>query len=55
MDLLRSSHGRLGTIAKDPVSERIPIYFSQGDLLYPTEHFQPRMSQGTFRIGLEAM
>jgi HAD superfamily hydrolase (TIGR01456 family) len=55
MDLLRSENGRLGTIAKDPVSQRIPIYFSQGDLLCPTEHPIPRMSQGTFRLGFEAM
>ncbi|KAK4184819.1 Cat eye syndrome critical region protein 5 [Podospora australis] len=55
MDLLRSENGRLGTVAKDPVSQRIPIYFSQGDLLCPTEHPVPRMSQGAFRIGLEAM
>ncbi len=55
MDLLRSENGRLGTIASDPVSQRIPIYFSQGDLLCPTEHPIPRMSQGAFRIGLEAM
>jgi HAD superfamily hydrolase (TIGR01456 family) len=55
MDLLRSEDGRLGTMAKDPVSQRIPIYFSQGDMLCPTEHPFPRMSQGTFRIGLEAM
>jgi HAD superfamily hydrolase (TIGR01456 family) len=55
MDLLRSENGRLGTMAKDPVSQRIPIYFSQGDALCPTEHPIPRMSQGTFRIGLEAM
>jgi len=55
IDLLRSENGRLGTVAKDPVSQRIPIYFSQGDLLCPTEHPIPRMSQGAFRIGLEAM
>lgn len=55
MDLLRSEDGRLGTLAKDPVSQRIPIYFSQGDMLCPTEHPLPRMSQGAFRIGLEAM
>ncbi|CAI6340272.1 unnamed protein product [Periconia digitata] len=55
MDLLRSENGRLGTMAKDPVAQRIPIYFSQGDALCPTEHPFPRMSQGTFRIGLEAM
>ncbi|KAF2813714.1 HAD-superfamily hydrolase [Mytilinidion resinicola] len=55
MDLLRSEDGRLHTVAKDPVSQRIPIYFSQGDLLCPTEHPTPRMSQGAFRIGLEAM
>lgn len=55
MDLLRSKEGRLGTVASDPISERIPIYFSQGDLLCPTEHPTPRMSQGAFRIGLEAM
>ncbi|KAL2015639.1 hypothetical protein VTK56DRAFT_5079 [Thermocarpiscus australiensis] len=55
VDLLRAENGRLGTMAKDPVSQRIPIYFSQGDLLCPTEHPIPRMSQGAFRIGLEAM
>jgi HAD superfamily hydrolase (TIGR01456 family) len=55
MDLLRSENGRFGTVAKDPVSQRVPIYFSQGDMLCPSEHPFPRMSQGTFRIGLEAM
>lgn len=55
MDLLRSKKGRLGTVADDPISERIPIYFSQGDMLCPTENPTPRMSQGAFRIGLEAM
>ncbi|KAK4160320.1 HAD-like domain-containing protein [Cladorrhinum sp. PSN259] len=55
IDLLRSENGRLGTVAKDPISQRIPIYFSQGDFLCPTEHPHPRMSQGAFRIGLEAM
>lgn len=55
VDLLRSENGLLHTMAKDPVSQRIPIYFSQGDLLCPSEHPFPRMSQGTFRIGLEAM
>jgi len=55
MDLLQSEDGVLGTRAKDPISQRIPIYFSQGDLLCPTEHPIPRMSQGTFRIALEAI
>ncbi|KAG9246435.1 HAD-like domain-containing protein [Calycina marina] len=55
MDLLQSENGVLGTYAKDPVSQRIPIYFSQGDMLCPTEHPTPRMSQGTFRIALEAI
>ncbi|KAF1947800.1 phosphatidyl synthase-like protein [Clathrospora elynae] len=55
MDLLQSENGRFHTKAKDPVSQRIPIYFSQGDMLCPTEHPFPRMSQGAFRIGLEAM
>ncbi|CAD0108302.1 unnamed protein product [Aureobasidium uvarum] len=55
IDLLKSENGRFGTVAKDPVSQRIPIYFSQGDLLCPSEHPYPRMSQGAFRIGLEAM
>lgn len=55
MDLLQSEDGVLGTRAKDPVSQRIPIYFSQGDLLCPTEYPIPRMSQGTFRIALEAI
>lgn len=37
MDLLQSENGRLGTKAKDPVSQRIPIYFSHGK--YPIEYF----------------
>jgi HAD superfamily hydrolase (TIGR01456 family) len=55
MDLLQSEGGVLGTRAKDPTSQRIPIFFSQGDLLCPTEHPIPCMSQGTFRIALEAI
>jgi HAD superfamily hydrolase (TIGR01456 family) len=55
MDLLQSEDGVLGTRAKDPTCQSIPIYFSQGDLLCPTEHPYPRMSQGTFRIALEAI
>lgn len=55
MDLLLAENGRLTTRARDPESQRIPIYFSQGDVLCPTEHWAPRMSQGAFRIGLEAM
>ncbi len=55
IDLLLSDGGVLGTKAKDPLANRIPIYFSQGDLLCPTEFPTPRMSQGTFRIALEAI
>ncbi|KAG9235141.1 HAD-like domain-containing protein [Amylocarpus encephaloides] len=55
MDLLQSEDGVLGTKAKSPTEQSIPIYFSQGDLLCPTEHPNPRMSQGTFRIALEAI
>jgi HAD superfamily hydrolase (TIGR01456 family) len=57
MDLLRSDGGRLHTLASGSAATKqsLPIYFSQGDLLCPTEHPHPRMSQGTFRVGLEAM
>jgi HAD superfamily hydrolase (TIGR01456 family) len=56
MDLLLSENGRFLTRAKDPVSSRIPVYFSQGDLVFPTDHKgPPRMTQGAFRIGIEAM
>ncbi|CAL3963516.1 hypothetical protein PZA11_001112 [Diplocarpon coronariae] len=55
MDLLQSDRGMLGTHSPDPTKQSIPIYFSQGDLLCPTEHPSPRMSQGTFRIALEAI
>ena len=56
IDLLLAEDGRLGTRAKDPVSSRIPIYFSQGDLVFPTDHKgPPRLTQGAFRIGVEAM
>jgi HAD superfamily hydrolase (TIGR01456 family) len=56
MDLLQSEDGiLLGPRKKDPSVDQLPIYFSQGDLLCPTEHPTPRMSQGTFRIALEAI
>ncbi|KAK2804154.1 hypothetical protein FQN50_006696 [Emmonsiellopsis sp. PD_5] len=55
MDLLLSENGRLKTKAKDPLANRMPIYFSHGDLVFPTEHKLPRMTQGAFRIGIEAM
>jgi HAD superfamily hydrolase (TIGR01456 family) len=56
MDLLLAENGQLLTKAKDPLSSRIPIYFSQGDLVMPTDHKgPPRMTQGAFRIGVEAM
>lgn len=55
MDLLQSEGGVLGTMAKNPTCQSMPIYFSQGDLLCPSEHPTPRMSQGTFRIALEAI
>lgn len=55
MDLLLSEGGKLGTRAKDPLADQMPIYFSQGDLLMPTEHVVPRLTQGVFRIGIEAM
>jgi HAD superfamily hydrolase (TIGR01456 family) len=55
IDLLRSENGRMHTVSQDSTSQSVPIYFSQGDMLCPTEHPIPRMSQGTFRIGLEAM
>lgn len=55
IDLLLSENGRLLTRAKDPVASRIPIYFSQGDLHFPTDHKgPPRLTQGAFRIAIEA-
>ncbi|CAI7568877.1 unnamed protein product [Penicillium glandicola] len=55
MDLLLAEDGKLLTKAKDPVATRIPIYFSQGDLLMPTDHKGlPRLTQGAFRISVEA-
>ena len=56
VDLLMAEDGKLLTKAKDPVSSRIPIYFSHGDLVFPTNHKgPPRMTQGAFRVGVEAM
>ncbi|CAI7666842.1 unnamed protein product [Penicillium bialowiezense] len=55
MDLLLAEDGKIFTKAEDPVATRIPIYFSQGDLLMPTEHKGlPRLTQGAFRIAIEA-
>ncbi|KAJ5089440.1 hypothetical protein N7532_008124 [Penicillium argentinense] len=55
MDLLLCEDGKLLTKAKDPVANRIPIYFSQGDLVFATNHKGPaRLTQGAFRIAIEA-
>ena len=55
MDLLLAEDGKLLTRAKDPVASRIPVYFSQGDLVFPTDHKgPPRLTQGAFRISIEA-
>ncbi|GKZ32481.1 hypothetical protein AbraIFM66950_001934 [Aspergillus brasiliensis] len=55
MDLLLAEDGKLLTRAKDPVASRIPVYFSQGDLVFPTDHKgPPRLTQGLFRISIEA-
>ncbi|KAA8648660.1 hypothetical protein EYZ11_010817 [Aspergillus tanneri] len=55
IDLLLAEDGKMLTRAKDPVSSRIPVYFSQGDLVFPTDHKgPPRLTQGAFRIGIEA-
>lgn len=55
IDLLISEDGKLGTKSKDPVATQLPIYFSHGDLLMPTEHKgTPRLTQGAFRIAVEA-
>jgi HAD superfamily hydrolase (TIGR01456 family) len=55
LDLLQSENGRLGTKSKDPVATQLPIYFSHGDMVMPTEHKGlPRLTQGAFRIAIEA-
>ncbi|PWY80573.1 HAD-superfamily hydrolase [Aspergillus heteromorphus CBS 117.55] len=55
LDLLLAEDGKLLTRAKDPVATRIPVYFSQGDLIMPTDHRgPPRLTQGAFRISIEA-
>ncbi|KAI9932970.1 hypothetical protein ASPWEDRAFT_33979 [Aspergillus wentii DTO 134E9] len=55
IDLLLAEDGQLLTRAKDPLANRIPLYFSQGDLVYPTDHKGPtRLTLGAFRIALEA-
>jgi HAD superfamily hydrolase (TIGR01456 family) len=55
IDLLLAEDGKLLTRAKDPIASRIPIYFSQGDYSFPTDHKGPtRLTQGLFRISIEA-
>ncbi|KAI9933758.1 hypothetical protein ASPWEDRAFT_126392 [Aspergillus wentii DTO 134E9] len=53
-DLLMSDNGKLLTRAKKG-DGHIPIYFSQGDLLSPTEHKgPPRLHLGAIRLAIEA-
>ncbi|PGH18574.1 TIGR01456 family HAD hydrolase [Helicocarpus griseus UAMH5409] len=55
IDLLLSENGRLRTKAKDPTEKQMPIYFSQGDIIFTTDHKLPRMTQGLFRMAIEMM
>lgn len=56
LDLLLSENGKLGTRAADPTANQIPIYFSNADLVFPTEYRGgPRMTVGSFRIAIEAL
>ncbi|KAJ5670643.1 haloacid dehalogenase-like hydrolase [Penicillium maclennaniae] len=53
-DLLNSDNGQLLTRASKD-QDHIPIYFSQGDLLCPTEHKgPPRLHLGAIRLAVEA-
>ncbi|OQD75683.1 hypothetical protein PENDEC_c006G01083 [Penicillium decumbens] len=53
-DLLNSDNGQLLTRAMKG-QDHIPIYFSQGDLLCPTEHKgPPRLHLGAIRLAVEA-
>lgn len=55
IDLLLANDGQMLTRSEDPVANRIPIYFSQGDLVFPTNHKGPtRLTLGAFRIAIEA-
>lgn len=54
LDLLLAEDGQLLTSSKDR-ADTIPIYFSGGDLVFPTEHKGPtRLTLGAFRIAIEA-
>ncbi|KGQ01699.1 hypothetical protein PAAG_11545 [Paracoccidioides lutzii Pb01] len=55
MDLLLSENGWLGTNARDPLAMHMPIYFSQGDIIFQAKHRLPRITLGLFRIALETM
>lgn len=56
IDLVMSDNGKIGTRSPNPLESQLPIYFSHGDLVMPTEYKGPvRMTQGAFRIGVEAM
>jgi HAD superfamily hydrolase (TIGR01456 family) len=56
IDLLLSDNGYFATRSKDPQANSIPIYFSQGDMVMPTQFKgPPRMTQGAFRIAIEAI
>lgn len=55
IDLLLSDNGYLRTRAKDPITNQLPIYFSNGDMVMSTDHGVPRMTQGCFRIAIESM
>lgn len=50
-DVLLSS--RPGKVEYDP-QHRIPIVFSNGDLLWKTQHPFPRFGQGAFKLSLQA-
>jgi HAD superfamily hydrolase (TIGR01456 family) len=54
-DVLRSDNGKLGTLAKHPKKQSVPLYFSNSDFVWSNDYPINRLAQGAFRLALETI
>ncbi|RHZ68676.1 hypothetical protein Glove_294g162 [Diversispora epigaea] len=55
LDVLRSKEGYVDTLASqsDLITRRIPLFFSNPDIIWSNDFPSPRLAQGSFRLALE--
>ena len=55
VDLLRSADGVYGTLAGPGSGGRVPMFFTNDDLVWASQYDTPRLGQGAFRTAVQAV